>query len=392
MAGTASAVAAVLFLCSAADATQPTLRDVERRRASAETDKRRLESDSRATAQAVDDLNRKLVAAAMARRAAETSVADLERQVGRLLENERAAQADVARSTAAFEHALVALSRADLSDRRSRQAPRQPSRQQSRQRPSQPLSQPLSPSLSQPADQPAAAAVAAVAGRALAQNAMAASQRAESVAAQRRELADRRAALAVAQARLDSKTAEIRDLLAQQQARQAILNADAGRAGARVTALALQARTLRDLVSRTAARRPEATRASSVSRTSLTRLTPVAGQVVGRFGDRLPVGAAQGLTLRTRAGEQVLAPAAGRVAYSGPFRSYGIVLILDLDNDYAVVLTGMDAILANVGQRVLAGQPIAEMTADATLAPELYVEVRHNGSPIDPARWLSAAR
>jgi septal ring factor EnvC (AmiA/AmiB activator) len=98
------------------------------------------------------------------------------------------------------------------------------------------------------------------------------------------------------------------------------------------------------------------------------------------------------MTVRTRAGAQVLAPTAGRVAYSGPFRSYGIVLILDLDNDYAIVFTGMNEILVNVGQRVLAGQPIAEMAADATPAPELYVEVRRAGSPIDPARWLSATR
>ncbi len=359
MAGTASAVAAVLFLCSAADATQPTLRDVERRRATAESDKRRLETDARAAGRAVEDLNRKLAAAAMARRAAEASVGDLEREVARLLENERVAQADVSRSTAAFEHTLIALSRAEQSRR-----------------------------------QPHAAAVAAVAGRSLAQRAVISGRQAEVVRAQRRDLADRRAALAVAQARLDSKSVEIRGLLSEQQARQAVLNADAGRTSARLAALVRQARTLRDLVSRTAMRRTATapTPASAVSRASLTRLTPVAGQVVRRFGDRLSAGTAQGLTLRTRAGEQVLAPAAGQVAYSGPFRSYGIVLILDLDNDYAVVLSGMDAVLANVGQRVLAGQPIAEMAADATPAPELYVEVRRNGSPIDPARWLSAAR
>ena len=357
MAGTASAVAALLFLCSAADATQPTLRDVERRRAGAESDKRRLETDARAAAQAVNDLNRKLAAAAMSRRAAAASVATLERQVERLLGNERAAQADVSASTAAFEHTLIALSRAELSS-----------------------------------PEPHAIAAAATAGRLLAHRALASGVHAERAGAQRRDLASQRAALAVAQARLDSKSVEIKGLLAEQQVRRAVLSADAGRANARLAALVRQARTLRDLVSRTAARRPAAAPASAASRASLTRLTPVAGQVVRRFGDRLSAGAAQGLTLRTRPGEQVLAPAAGRVAYSGPFRSYGIVLILDLDNDYAVVLTGMDAILANVGQRVLAGQPIAEMSADATPAPELYVEVRRNGDPIDPARWLSAAR
>jgi septal ring factor EnvC (AmiA/AmiB activator) len=86
----------------------------------------------------------------------------------------------------------------------------------------------------------------------------------------------------------------------------------------------------------------------------------------------------------------VVSPAAGQVAYAGPFRSYGSVLILNLDGGYALVLTGLDAIGARVGDTVRAGQPIGEMPVTDTTAPELYVEVRRDGRPIDPGRWLTA--
>jgi septal ring factor EnvC (AmiA/AmiB activator) len=94
--------------------------------------------------------------------------------------------------------------------------------------------------------------------------------------------------------------------------------------------------------------------------------------------------------VRTRPGAQVVAPASGEVAYAGLFRSYGQVLILNVDGGYAVVLTGLDTINARVGERVRAGQPVGEMSANVTAAPELYVEVRRNGQPVDPGRWLTA--
>jgi septal ring factor EnvC (AmiA/AmiB activator) len=86
----------------------------------------------------------------------------------------------------------------------------------------------------------------------------------------------------------------------------------------------------------------------------------------------------------------VVSPASGEVAYAGLFRSYGQVLILNLDGGYALVLTGMETVRARVGEAVLAGQPVGEMSASDTPAPELYVEVRRQGRPINPARWLSA--
>lgn len=366
----AGAITAVLFLVSSADATQPTrLRDVERRRAAAETEQRRASADARQAASAIETLDNKLVQAARARAATEAAIAAAEQDIRQLMDRERALAEGATRASATLEHALIALSRAENG-----------------------------------AAEPMTVAIAASAGRDAA--AQARNTRAAALETRRTRvaLAERRAELAVAQARLDSERAGIEALLTEQRARRATLSSIADAAGSRVRALAREARSLRDLVARSVAARratpASAPRAPSrksgpaapVSQASLTRLTPAAGEVVRRFGQTSAAGTAAGMTIRTRPGAQVLAPSAATISYAGPFRGYGNVLILDVGNDYAVVLTGSSSLLATAGQRVLAGQPVAEMNRDASSAPELYVEVRRSGQPVDPGRWLAAGR
>ncbi|BDA86608.1 hypothetical protein Sa4125_41500 [Aureimonas sp. SA4125] len=131
------------------------------------------------------------------------------------------------------------------------------------------------------------------------------------------------------------------------------------------------------------------------------RLTiPVSGRLQVGYGASDGIGRpSAGLAFATRAGDVVTAPADGRVLYSGPFRSYGQLLILDGGDGYHVVLAGMSQIDVGVGQFVLAGEPVAVMGArrlasavaadfDAS-APTLYVEFRKDGTPVDPAPWWS---
>ncbi len=125
---------------------------------------------------------------------------------------------------------------------------------------------------------------------------------------------------------------------------------------------------------------------------------PVAGQKILGFGDPDGLGGeSQGITLATRPGAPVLAPADGWVVYAGPFRSYGQVLILNAGDGYHIVLAGMERIDAALGQFVLGGEPVAVMGStrlasigdiDHTSAqPILYVEFRKDGNSIDSAPW-----
>ncbi|MDX2237238.1 MAG: peptidoglycan DD-metalloendopeptidase family protein, partial [Hyphomonadaceae bacterium] len=107
------------------------------------------------------------------------------------------------------------------------------------------------------------------------------------------------------------------------------------------------------------------------------------------YGAATPAGApARGVTLRTAAGAAIMAPRAGVVSYAGAFRGYGDIVILDVEGGHSLVLTGLESLQVETGARVSAGQILGAMSS-ATSSPELYVEVRRNGGPIDPGPWLA---
>ncbi|MEQ1955237.1 murein hydrolase activator EnvC [Mesorhizobium sp. CN2-181] len=124
---------------------------------------------------------------------------------------------------------------------------------------------------------------------------------------------------------------------------------------------------------------------------------PVNGRFKRRFGGKDDNGGVmQGDTVATQSGAIVTAPADGNVLYAGPFRSYGQLLILDAGDGYHVVLAGMDRITVALGRSVLAGEPVGAMgearvastlAENAADAPELYVEFRKDGKPVDPSPW-----
>jgi len=110
---------------------------------------------------------------------------------------------------------------------------------------------------------------------------------------------------------------------------------------------------------------------------------PVPGKVVVGMGERAGVGVrARGLTLATASGATVSAPAMARIAYAGPFRGYGDIVILDHGHGWTSVLAGLELVTAIIGDLVEAGAPIGHMGKDN---PRLTIELRHNGSPVDVA-------
>jgi septal ring factor EnvC (AmiA/AmiB activator) len=125
------------------------------------------------------------------------------------------------------------------------------------------------------------------------------------------------------------------------------------------------------------------------SQASLTM--PVRGQVVRLYGQEseTPGTTAKGISIRARTAAQVVAPFDGQIAYAGPFRGYGLILIIDHGGRYHTILAGFDRIDAVVGQWVLAGEPVARMGESAGGNPELYFELRRTGQAINPLPWLA---
>ena len=77
-----------------------------------------------------------------------------------------------------------------------------------------------------------------------------------------------------------------------------------------------------------------------------------------------------------------------RVEYAGVFRSYGQMLILDVGGDMLVIMSGLGDLYPEPGQWVLSGEPVGRMSGQKSPSPELYLEVRRKGQPVDPGKWL----
>jgi murein hydrolase activator len=108
-----------------------------------------------------------------------------------------------------------------------------------------------------------------------------------------------------------------------------------------------------------------------------------------RFGEADEVGVTnKGLIFETREGAQVVAPFDGRVLFAGPFRGYGQILIIEHGDGYHSLLAGLDRVEGTVGQWLVAGEPVGTMPTGEK-KPHLYLELRHDGQPINPLPWLA---
>ena len=121
-----------------------------------------------------------------------------------------------------------------------------------------------------------------------------------------------------------------------------------------------------------------------------TLVVPARGRLVLRYGQSGGGnGESKGITIRGRRGAQVVAPFDGQVVYAGPFRRYGQILIIEHGGRYHTLLAGLDRIDAVVGQWLLAGEPVGVLGSPQDGHPELYLELRRAGQPINPLPWLA---
>jgi len=119
-------------------------------------------------------------------------------------------------------------------------------------------------------------------------------------------------------------------------------------------------------------------------------LVPVQGTLTHRFGDPLAGGGrANGVTYATPRGARAISPAAGLVQYVGPVKGWGVILILRLAGGYHLVLAGLERTSVEAGQSVAEGQAVGWTSDGRQSTSELYLEVREQGSPVDPGRWLN---
>jgi lipoprotein NlpD len=114
---------------------------------------------------------------------------------------------------------------------------------------------------------------------------------------------------------------------------------------------------------------------------------PARGNLISGFDESKN----KGLDIGGKAGDPVLAAADGRVVYAGAgLRGYGNLIILKHNNTYLTAYAHNQALLVKEDQVIKRGQKIAEMGNSDADQVKLHFEIRRQGKPVDPAKYLAA--
>ena len=110
-------------------------------------------------------------------------------------------------------------------------------------------------------------------------------------------------------------------------------------------------------------------------------ILPVNGRLSSGFSAKGASGPSRGITLLPQPSALVVSPARGRVAFAGPYRGYGRIVIIEHAGGWASLITGLARIDRGVGELVLQGAPLG--LAEAA-HPVVGVELRKDGAPVNP--------
>lgn len=117
----------------------------------------------------------------------------------------------------------------------------------------------------------------------------------------------------------------------------------------------------------------------------LSWIWPSEGKVVATFDE----GKNKGIDIAGKAGQQVMAAGSGKVMYAGSgIRGYGNLVIVKHSNSLLSAYAHNRTIIVKEGQSVHKGQMIAEMGDSDADAVKLHFEIRKQGKPVDPSKFL----
>ncbi len=130
---------------------------------------------------------------------------------------------------------------------------------------------------------------------------------------------------------------------------------------------------------------PVAADASVPAPAAFSGILPVSGRLLSGFGEAGATGPQRNVVMAPAAKAQVVAPAAGRIAFAGAYRGYGQIVILTHDGGWTSLVTGLGRIDVAVGAAVVQGAPLGVAEPGH---PRVMVELRKDGTPVNPTEFL----
>jgi lipoprotein NlpD len=118
---------------------------------------------------------------------------------------------------------------------------------------------------------------------------------------------------------------------------------------------------------------------------------PLKGTIISRFGEPTGVDGKvrnRGIDIAGAPGTPILAAAGGNVAHAGNVRGYGNMVIIKHNDEYLTAYAHNRVILVKLGDTVVKGQKIAELGNSDSDRPMLHFELRKQGTPVDPLKYL----
>ena len=132
---------------------------------------------------------------------------------------------------------------------------------------------------------------------------------------------------------------------------------------------------------------PASTPVKPVTRSASGWAWPANGPIIGRFSSNGSLN--KGIDIAGELGQPVLAASDGSVVYAGSgLRGYGELVIIKHSDTYVSAYGHNRRLLVQEGQKVKAGQTIAEMGSTGTDRVKLHFEIRRQGKPVDPQQYL----
>ncbi len=136
-----------------------------------------------------------------------------------------------------------------------------------------------------------------------------------------------------------------------------------------------------------AASAPASSSSNAVPADDFSIIWPANGQVIAGFDESKN----KGIDIAGKAGDPVVAAADGQVVYAGSgLRGYGNLLIIKHNNNYLTAYAHNQKLLVKEDQKVRKGDRIAEMGNSDADRVKLHFEVRRQGKPVDPQRFLAS--
>lgn len=133
-----------------------------------------------------------------------------------------------------------------------------------------------------------------------------------------------------------------------------------------------------------AEKHPEAVAPTTSEEESVSWMWPADGKIIAHFDD-----GKKGIDIAGKPGQQILAAGSGKVMYAGSgIRGYGNLVIVKHTSNLLSAYAHNKNILVKEGDKVQKGQKIAEMGNTDADAVKLHFEIRQQGKPVDPSKFL----